>query len=126
MLRPPSIGYANCPHALGWVRKTTAAQFAAPDEFVNFVHMFDATVGFAFGDPNPVASDNYEVLRTIDAGETWACVECVSFLLNINELGCERACFARWFRIWVDTGCLLPAGLQIGSRIYYSADAGQT
>lgn len=48
-----------------------AAGFTGPASFVNFVHFFDANVGFAMGDPN---AGEFEIWRSTNGGDTWTLV----------------------------------------------------
>ncbi|GAB3848020.1 hypothetical protein GCM10028822_10250 [Hymenobacter terrigena] len=56
-----------------WVNKTVG-KFVGDGSFCNWVHMFNATTGVALGDPTGKTATNpgaFEILRTVDGGETW-------------------------------------------------------
>jgi len=45
--------------------------YTSPTSFLNFVHFFDANIGFAEGDP---ISGEFEIWRTTDGGDSWTLV----------------------------------------------------
>lgn len=53
-----------------WDQQNSTA-FTSPTSFLNFVHFFDANIGFAEGDP---VSGEFEIWRTIDGGDSWTLV----------------------------------------------------
>lgn len=105
--------------------------FAAPAGFNNWVHMFDANVGVAFGDPNTDAAGAaayFEVMRTTDGGLTWTRVPAANLpapIPNANEGGLVRSYFALagTNTIWASTARQSPVG---ACRILKSTDRGVT
>ena len=76
-----------------WTSVTRNTQFAVPAGFNNWVHMFDATTGVAFGDPN---GGNFEILRTTNGGASWTRVPNANIPQpnSPDEAGLVRSYFA--------------------------------
>jgi hypothetical protein len=109
---------------LTWRAASTATQFAAPDGFNNLVHMFNATEGVAFGDPN---GGSYEVLTTSDGGATWTRNTSTGLTPTVaGEAGLTRAFATVGNTIWVSAGVQgsgsTPGGI---SRIFKNINKGQ-
>lgn len=84
--------------------------FAGPGGFNNWVHMFDANEGVAFGDPNIDANTSvayFEILRTTNGGQSWTRTPSSSVpARNVGEAGLVRSYFALsgTNTIWAGTG----------------------
>lgn len=105
-----------------WTKVTTATQFVpSQNGFCNFVHMFDALVGVAFGDPT---TGSYEILRTTDGGLTWTRLPASSSPAPLaDEFGNARSFFARGNIIWAG---LASATATNAIRVLKSTDRGLT
>jgi hypothetical protein len=114
-----------------WSAVQGTGNLAAPLGFNNWVHMFDATTGVAFGDPNTDASTStpyFEILRTTDGGATWTRVPSANIpapIAGANEGGLVRSYFALQGTntIWASTSRQSPVG---PCRILKSTDRGLT
>ena len=86
-----------------WNAVTSAAQFNGNNNgFCDFVHMFNATTGIAFGDPT---NNSFEILRTTDGGVTWTRLPAASSPAPLTgEAGLTRSFFALGNTIWAGTG----------------------
>ena len=84
---------------LSWTKVTNATQFSATGAFLDFVHMYDANVGIAVGDPT---LGYFEIQRTTDGGANWTRVPQGSIppLLNANEYSTVRSFFAKGDTLW--------------------------
>jgi photosystem II stability/assembly factor-like uncharacterized protein len=85
---------------VSWTKVTTPTQFQqSRGGFLNMVHMFDANVGVAVGDPT---GGSFEILRTTDGGLTWTRVPAANIppLLNSREFGLVHSMFARGNTMW--------------------------
>lgn len=107
---------------VSWTKVTTAAQFNAnAGGFCDFVHMFDASVGVALGDPT---NGYFEILRTTDGGATWTRVPSGSIPAPLaNEYGLTRSFFARGNTIWAGMG---SSNATDPVRVLKSTDRGLT
>ena len=107
---------------VSWTKVTTATQFIARlGGFCNFVHMFDALVGVALGDPT---TGSYEILRTTDGGLTWTRLPASSSPAPLtDEFGNARSFFARGNTIWAG---LASATATNAVRVLKSTDRGLT
>ena len=106
--------------------------FAGPAGFNNWVHMFDASVGVSFGDPNAgpgSATPYFEVLRTTDGGLTWTRIPASSLPAPAPAPAVEGGLVRSYFAlrgtntIWASTSQQQPVG---PCRILKSTDAGLT
>jgi len=104
-----------------WQKVTTAAQFAGG--FCNWVYMFDANEGVAFGDPN---GGSFEVLRTSNGGNTWTRLPAANLPapLNAYEYGVSTF-FGLGNTVWAGTARTTGNGNQ-PVRIFKSTDRGHT
>lgn len=106
--------------------------FASPNGFNNWVHMFDANEGIAFGDPNADATGDiyFELLRTLDGGLTWTRQPKSSVPTHgPNEASLVRSYFALpgTNTIWTSTAIHTPTGgTPSPVRILKSTDRGRT
>ena len=105
------------------------ANMAAPLGFNNFVHMFNATDGVSFGDPNSdgtPATPYFEVLRTTNGGLTWTRRPSSSVPPRLNEFegGLTRSYFSL-----PGTNIIWAGGASFGptpgpARMFKSVDGG--
>lgn len=65
-----SVIYKTSDGGATWNQQNSAG-FIGATSFVNFVHFFDANVGFAMGDPN---AGEFEIWRSTDGGDSWTLV----------------------------------------------------
>jgi Secretion system C-terminal sorting domain len=65
-----SVVYKTSDGGASWEQQNSAG-FTSGASFVNFVHFFDANVGFAAGDP---ANGEFEIWRSTDGGANWTLV----------------------------------------------------
>ncbi|UOQ99788.1 T9SS type A sorting domain-containing protein [Hymenobacter sp. 5317J-9] len=107
---------------LSWTRTTTNAQFPqANGGFLDFVHMFDANVGVAVGDP---VGGYFEIYRTTDGGATWNRIPQTAVLNPFTgEAALVRSYFALGNTIWFGGASL---GTNDQEYVYKSTDRGIT
>ncbi len=107
---PTSVFVQPTNHALdygGEIRKTTnggttwvnkaAGKFVGEGSFCNWVHMFNPLIGVSLGDPTGKTATNpgvFEILRTIDGGETWTRLQAGFPAPLLAEYGNSRSFFA--------------------------------
>jgi hypothetical protein len=65
-----SVVYKTSDGGATWEQQNPSG-FTGAASFVNFVHFFDANVGFAMGDPN---GGEFEIWRSTDGGDSWTLV----------------------------------------------------
>lgn len=65
-----SVVFKTSDGGLTWEQQNPLA-FTSATSFLNFVHFFDANIGFAEGDP---VSGEFEIWRTTDGGDSWSIV----------------------------------------------------
>ena len=107
---------------ISWTKVSTANQFVASQGgFLNFIHMFDANVGVAMGDPT---NGSFEILRTTNGGVTWTRNAASTMPTPLpNEYGLVHSFFASGNTIWFGGGSSVATS-QV--RIFKSTDRGAT
>jgi photosystem II stability/assembly factor-like uncharacterized protein len=93
--------------------------------FLNFVTMFNANEGVAFGDPN---GGNFEVLRTTNGGLSWARIPNANLgitPLSPDEYGLVRSFFVLGNTIWAGNSHA-SGTTPLQGRIFKSTNQGQT
>lgn len=102
-----------------WVNMNSAAMYTNSAAFTNIVTFVTPSVGITMGDPNPGTSNEFEIWRTTDGGNSWSAVPGANIpnptsgeygLVNIY---CKQGTANIWF------------GTNKG-RIFRSTDAGLT
>ena len=105
----------------------SGSNFAGADGFPNFVHMFNATTGVSFGDPN---GGGFEMVTTSNGGLTWTRVPQANVPAPVNnEYGLVRSYFALpgTGTIWASTNNTTTRTLPDGpARMLKSTDFGRT
>ncbi|MBF9220788.1 T9SS type A sorting domain-containing protein [Hymenobacter ruricola] len=106
---------------LGWTKTTTASQFTNSASFLDFVHMFDASVGVAVGDP---VGGYFEIYRTTDGGATWSRIpQSAAITPATGEAALVGSYFALGNTIWFGGASL---GTNDQERVFKSTDRGVT
>lgn len=106
---------------VSWSVRTAATDFTAGGGFLDFVHMFDANVGVAVGDP---VGGYFEIRRTTDGGATWTRIPSQPALVPFaGEAGLTESFFALGNTIWFGGA---SGGANDQERIFKSIDRGVT
>ena len=115
-----------------WRRVTASTNFAAPSGFANWVHMFSATEGVAFGDPNPLPPSGpgvFEFIRTTNANvaaPTWTRITAnIPAPLDADEYGLADCFTSLGSSIWAGTNHVI-GGVDAPARILRTIDRGLT
>ena len=124
-----------------WRKITTNTNFALPAGFANWVSMFDANVGVAMGDPNPLPGGGgpgvFEIIRTTNASATaanpvlgataptWTRVTAVPTALTAGEYGIVESYTSLGNSIWCGTSHTVNMVDQ-PCRVLRSVDRGLT
>ena len=115
-----------------WQRVSGPTIFAAPSGFPDWVHMFDANVAVAFGDPNPLVATGsagyFEIIRTTNASAlvpAWTRVALPNLPRAGEEFGQLNGYTALGNTIWATT-TQQPSSPVATSRVLRSLDQGQT
>ena len=125
-----------------WRRISTTANFANPAGFANWVSMFDANVGVAMGDPNPLPAGGgpgvFEIIRTTNASAsaaapvggvtvpTWTRITAVPTALTADEYGIVESYTSLGNSVWCGTSHVNAAGVDQPCRVLRSTDRGLT
>lgn len=109
---------------ISWTKVSLPSQFVASQGgFLDFVHMFDANVGVAVGDPTGTPA-SFEILRTTDGGLTWNRIPSANIPAPfVGEAALVHSVFARGNTIWFGGASL---GTTDQERIFKSTDRGLT
>ncbi len=110
-----SVIYKTSDGGLTWAQQNPLGFSVAGTSFVNFVHFFDANIGFAAGDP---LNGEFEIYTSADGGDTWTLVPAANIPApQSGEYGYNNGNIAIGSTIWMPTN---------RGRILKSTDMGMT